>query len=142
MSTYPGAPPQPPARPPGFGHSQLVVIIREPVGAMGMITPLVTIDGYPAPAHWGPNPFPTTPGRHRVRVWNRYLWEYGAAEQEVDLLPGQSVEVHYTPPMVTFVRGRIGFTPQGRPGVGALIGFGVLMLAIVIGLFAAVALLG
>ena len=63
MSTYPAAPP--PARPPGFGDSQLVVVIREPVGAMGMITPLVTIDGYPAPARWGPNPFLTTPGRHR-----------------------------------------------------------------------------
>ena len=73
---------------------------------------------------------------------SRYLWEYGAAEQEVDLLPAQSVEVHYTPPVVTFVRGAIGFTPQGRPGVGALIGFGVLVLAVVIGLIAAVALLG
>ena len=141
MSTYPGPPPQPPARPPGFGHSQLVVVIREPAGAMGMISPLVTIDGYPAPARFGPNPFPTTPGRHRIRVSSRYLYEYGAAEQDVDLAPGQSVEVHYSPPLMTFVRGRIGLTPQPRPGLGAMVGFFAGLLVVVIGIIAAVALL-
>lgn len=139
MSTYPGAPP--PTHPPGFGQSQLVLVLREPVGSMGMISPVVTIDGYPAPARWGPNPFPTTPGRHLVRVSNRYLYEYGAAEQVLDLVPGQSVEVHYSPPLITFVRGRIGLTPQPRPGLAAMIGFFVGLLVLVVGLFAVIALL-
>jgi hypothetical protein len=139
VSTYPGAPP--PTHPPGFGQSQLVLVLREPVGSMGMISPVVTIDGYPAPARWGPNPFPTTPGRHQVRVSNRYLYEYGAAEQVVDVAPGQSLEVHYSPPLVTFVRGRIGFAPQGRPGLGVLIAILVALLAVVIGVIAFAALL-
>jgi len=137
VSTYPAQPP--PGLPPTFGRSQLVVTIREPFGAMGMISPLVTIDGYPAPARWGRNAFPTTPGRHSVRVWARYLFEYGAAEQVVDLAPGQSVEVHYSPPMITFVRGRIGFVPQPRPGlVGLLVVLGTMLLFVVLIIVAAI----
>ena len=140
MSTYPVGPP--PQQPPGFGQSQLVLNLRKPFGAMGMIAPVVTIDGYPAPAHWGANPFPTTPGQHRVRVASRYLWEYGAAEQPVDLAPGQSVEVHYSGPLLTFIGGRMGFTPQSRPGAvafGLLLGIPllVLVLAIVVGIVGA-----
>ena len=114
MSTSPAPPP---GYPPHYGHGRLVVIIREPVGALGMIDPLVTIDGYPAPARWGPNAYPIASGRHQLRVWARYLFEYGAAEQVVDIAPGQSLELHYSAPMITFLRGRIGFTPQPRPGM-------------------------
>ena len=111
----------PPHQLPGFGQSQLVLNLRKPVAAMGMISPIATIDGYPAPAGWGPNPFPTTPGRHQVRVSSRYLWEYGAAEHSVDRAPGQSVEVHYSGPLLTFIGGRMGFTPQARPGVVGMV---------------------
>jgi hypothetical protein len=131
VSTYPTPPP---SLPPTFGQSQLVVNIREPFGAMGMISPLVTIDGHPAPAQWGPNAYPTTPGQHHVRVWARYLFEYGAAEQVVDLAPGQSVEVHYSAPVLTFIRGRIGPSPQPRPGMVALLAVlgGVVLLIVLI----------
>ena len=133
MSTYPATPP--PGHPPHYGQGQLVLMIREPVGAMGMVSPLVTIDGYPAPARWGPNAYPVAPGRHSVRVWARYLFDYGAAEQVVDIAPGQSVAVHYSTPMITFVRGRIGFGPQPRPGLAGLVavlGGIVLLLVLVI----------
>ena len=112
MSTYPaGPPPQPP---PGFGQSQLVLNLRKPFGALGMIAPVVTIDGYPAPARWGANPYPTTPGQHRVTAASRYMWEYGAAEQQVDLAPGQSLEVHYSGPLITFIKGRASRRSPGR----------------------------
>ena len=111
-----------------------MVHIREPFGAMGMISPLLTIDGYPAPARWGPNAYPTTPGQHQVRVWARYLFEYGAAEQVVDIAPGQSLEVHYSPPLITFIRGRMGFVPQGRPGLVPLVAVlgGVVLILVLI----------
>lgn len=129
MSTYP----------PSYGQGQLVVMLRKPVGAMGMISPAVTINGYSAPAQWGPNPYPITPGQHQVRVWAKYLFDYGAAEQVVDIAPGQSVEVHYSPPMLTFLRGRIGFAPQPRPGVVPLVVFlGAVVLLIVLGIVAAI----
>jgi hypothetical protein len=108
-----------PYPPPGQG--QLVINIRKPVGAMGMIAPLIKIDGYPAPARWELNTFPVTAGRHLVRISSSYLWEYGGAEQLVDIAPGQSVTVHYSPPLVTFLAGRIGFVPQPRPGLLPLI---------------------
>jgi hypothetical protein len=137
VSSYPTTPP--PGHPTHYGQGQLVVVIREPMGSMGMISPLVSIDGYPAPARWGPNAYPITPGQHRVRVWARYLFEYGGAEQVVDIAPGQSLEVHYSPPMITFVRGRIGFGPQGRPGLaGLLLVLGGLVLIAVLIVLAAI----
>ena len=119
MSSYPAAPQ--PGYPTGYGQGQLVVVIRQPVGSLGMISPLVTI-----------------PGQHRVRVWARYLFEYGAAEQDVDIAPGQSLEVHYSPPMLTFVRGRIGLGPQGRPGLVPLLAVlgGVVLIVVLIVLLA------
>jgi hypothetical protein len=104
-----------------------------------MISPQLTIDGYPAPAQWGRNAFPTTPGRHQVRVWARYLFEYGGVEEVVELAPGQSVEVHYSPPLLTFLRGRIGLTPQPRPGLVPLVAIlGVVVLVVVLVIIAAI----
>jgi hypothetical protein len=72
-------------------------------------------------------------------VWARYLFEYGAAEQVVDLAPGHSVEVHYTSPLLTFVPGRIGFVPQPRPGVLPLVLIlGAVVLVVVVIIVAAV----
>ena len=71
-------------------------------------------------------------------VWARYLFEYGAAEQDVDIAPGQSLEVHDSPPMLTFVRGRIGFGSQGRPGLVPLVAVlgGVVLIVVLIVLLA------
>lgn len=96
---------------------QLVAHLRKPIGAMGMITPRLSIDGYPAPAQWGPNAYPVAPGRHLVKGSANYLWEFGGAEQVVEVLPGQTVAVHYTPPLLTFIGGRMGFSEQPRAGM-------------------------
>ena len=55
--------------------------------------------------------------------------------------------MHYSPPMITFVRGRIGFVPQPRPGLVGLavvVGGTVLLLVLVIAaaILTAEALLG
>ena len=97
-------------------NGQLVAHLRKPFGALGMITPRLTIDGYPAPAQWGPNAYPVAPGRHLVTGSANYLWEFGTAEQVVEINPGQSVDLHYSPPLITFIGGRMGFSEQPRPG--------------------------
>jgi hypothetical protein len=35
----------------------------------------------------------------------------------VDVPPGQTVEVHYSGPVMTMMGGKLGFTPQPRPGM-------------------------
>ena len=112
--------------------------LRKPRGPLtaSMISPRATIDGYPAPVRWGQNAFPVIPGPHHVHVGVNYLWEYGPADQPVTIYPGQSVEVHYSPPMVTLgVRGRIGFEPQpvaGMAVVWATVAIPVVVLLIVV----------
>lgn len=103
---------------------QLVLNLRKPRGPLSasMISPRATIDGYPAPVRWEQNAFPVTPGQHHVHVAASYLWEYGPADQPVTIYPGQSVEVHYSPPLATLgVRGRIGFEPQPVAGMAFVV---------------------
>ena len=50
------SPQQPQGRPQPYGGGptgELVINLQKPFGAMGMISPVVSIDGYPAPASWG-----------------------------------------------------------------------------------------
>lgn len=109
---------QPPSSQPGT-PGQLVLNLRKPFDPLSasLITPKATIDGYPAPVRWEQNQFPVTPGQHHLHLSATYLWEYGAADQTVQVAPGQSVEVHYSPPLITFLRGRIGFERQPLRGL-------------------------
>ena len=137
----PGAQGQP--QPYGGGPTgELVVTLQKPFGAMGMITPIVTIDGYPATATWGRNSFPAPTGVRRVDVASSYLWTYGRASMTVDVQQGRTSEVFYIGPMWTIgMGGRMGTEPQKRPGKGLFIGLmafiaAVLVLAIVLGALA------
>lgn len=103
----------------------LVLNLKKPWGSMGMITPKATIDGYPAPVRWGRNEFPAPAGPRRVQLSCTYTWEYGQASDTVPVEPDRRVEVFYAPPMLTFLRGRIGPVEQQRPGRTAML----LMLA-------------
>ena len=129
--------PYPQSQPHPAPMGQLVLNLRKPQGpfSASIISPRATIDGYPAPVRWEQNAFPVTPGPHHVHVAASYLWQYGPADQPVTIYPGQSVEVHYSPPAVTLgVRGRIGFAPQpvaGMAAVWVILGIPVLVLLIV-----------
>lgn len=114
-------PPQPPGQQSPFTGptGQLVLNLKKPWGSMGMITPQVTIDGYPATAQWGRNEFSTPAGPRRVECSVTYLWKYGRAADIVPVEPNSRVEVFYTPPMLTFLGGRIG--PVEQPRRGALV---------------------
>lgn len=120
MTIPPPLVPQPFSNQPSSSQPGLVLDLRKPVGGMGMIAPVVAIDGYLAPATWGPNFYPAPAGRRHVRVTTRYLWEFGAAEADADVFPGQTAVLHYTPPWLTFMAGRIGPTVQPRGGAVVL----------------------
>jgi hypothetical protein len=116
---------------------QLVLTLRKPLGllAASMISPVVTIDGYPAPAHWEQNLYPVVAGQHHLQVSSSYLWRYGTADLPIMMYPGRSVEVHYSGPVVTFLRGSIGFEPQPRPGMPvfwAIIALPIVLVALVL----------
>ena len=122
-------------QPPGAGGptGELVLNLRKPFGAMGMISPVVAIDGYPAGSTWGRNSFRVPAGVRQVDVAQTYLWTYGRASQPVDVQPGRSSEVFYSGPTVTFgFGGAIGPGPQKRPGTGLLIGVLVVVAALLL----------
>ena len=131
---HPVAPFGPPAgQPERFpGQGELVLHLRKPpgLGSAAMISPVVTIDGYPAPAHWETNHYPVPPGVRTVCVESQYLWRYGRQQLAVQVPPGQRVEVHYTGPLTAFGAGAMGYSPQPRPGkvASAVILSGALLL--------------
>ena len=104
-------------------------------GSAAMITPKLTIDGYPVPVRWQTNVYPVLPGRRHVVAEASYLWTFGRAEADADVPPGQTVELHYSSPVITFLRGSIGPTEQPRRGALALallLGLPVALLLVVI----------
>lgn len=121
----------------GYGPGptgELVINLRKPFGAMGMISPVVTIDGYPAPAGWGRNAFPAPAGVRQVDVAQTYLWTYGRASLAVPVQPGVTSEIFYSGPMATLgFGGALGTEPQKRPGTWmfiAIVAFVALVLVI------------
>ncbi|MGI3784120.1 MAG: hypothetical protein ACRYG2_25440 [Janthinobacterium lividum] len=131
-------PQQPQPQPYGGGPTgELVINLRKPFGAMGMISPVVTIDGHPAGSGWGRNSFRVPAGVRQIDVAQSYLWTYGRASKPVDVQPGGTSEIFYSGPMATFgFGGAIGEAPQRRPGTGLFIGLmvfvGVLLLLVVV----------
>lgn len=123
----------------GGATGELVINLKKPVGAMGMISPVVTIDGYPAPCSWGRNAFPAPAGVRRVDVAQTYLWTYGRASMPVTVTPGATTEVYYAGPMATMLAGAIGLQPQQRPGRAFFIGIMVFVaVVLLVGILAAV----
>ncbi len=122
------------------GPTGVVVLqLRKPWGSMGLITPVVRFDGYPVPAGWGRTEIVAPAGVRQVSVACRYWWQYGFAQDPVPVRPGEHVEVHYSPPLLTFIGGRIGPQQQPRPGVvGFAVAMGVLALALLVGILGAV----
>jgi len=104
---------------PAYPQGQLLLNLRKPFGLLSsaLISPLVKIDGYPATARWEQNSYPVPAGNRQIEVASNYLWEYGRATMGVDVPPGQTVEVHYSGPVMTMMGGKLGFTPQPRPGM-------------------------
>ena len=132
---------QPPASQPFNGPTGVLVLnLKKPWGSMGMITPLATIDGYPAQVQWGHNEFTAPAGPRQVQLSCTYMWEYGRASDTVPVQPSSRVEVFYAPPMLTFMRGRVGPVEQQRPGrIGVIAILVVLLIVAALIVFGAIA---
>lgn len=107
---------------------------------LSMITPTVRIDGYPMQASYGENTVPVVPGRHQLDVHAQWMWQYGKAQQQFDVVAGQATELWYAAPLVTFMAGNLGPTKQKMPGALALLTvLGVVLLVVVLIVVLAVA---
>ncbi len=108
-----------------------------------LIAPTLTIDGYVAPVPSdGTRQFPIMSGRHHLQAHSQWMRRYGHAAIDIDVAPGQHLEVFYAPPYHQFINdGSMGLTTQTRKGRGLIIGMWVALLLVVLLPVAAVAVL-
>ena len=87
-----------------------------------MIVPSCTINGHTVPTRYGVQDLVVWPGRNHVALQAQWMRTYGQAAIDVDVAPGQVVEVFYAAPLHQFTKGAIGLTKQSRPGKAPLFG--------------------
>ena len=102
--------------------------------ASNPVPPKLTIDGYDAPTMVaGTTHIPIMSGRHQLRASAWWLRRFGHAVIDVDIAPGETVEVFYATPHHQLVRhGSMGLTPQVRKGLAGFVTFLVLFVVIVL----------
>ncbi len=101
---------------------------------ISMITPKVQIDGFPAPSQYGENVYPVAPGPHTVSAHAQWMWQYGKAQEQVAPGPGETAELWYAPPVMTFMSGAMGRTKQSHPGLMILLLLCGVAIAFVVGI--------
>lgn len=100
--------------------------IQGSVMTSNMLTPTCRINGHPVPTRYGTQDLTVWPGPNHLELEAQWMRTYGQAAIDVEVAPGQVVEVFYATPLHQFTTGNIGLTKQKRPGMGCLwIGFGV-----------------
>jgi hypothetical protein len=97
-----------------------------------MIVPTCTINGHVVPTRYGPQDLVVWPGRNTIALQAQWMRTYGQAALDVDVAPGQVVEVFYAPPWHQFTTGSIGLTKQPRKGTAFLVGCLVVPLVLVV----------
>lgn len=70
------------------------------------------------------------------------MWKYGKAELPVQVAQDQTVDVLYALPVLTFVKGAIGFAPVKAPGKLWLVLFILAVVGGALALMIVAALLG
>ena len=122
--------PQPGAYPPQGGGAVALTLKYHPLAfLLGLLKPIVQLDGHQAGNAWGRTVVPVPAGQHHVHVHVPYLLppRVGVADLGVTVHPGQTVELEYRAPMVAFMRGALGAAPQKYPGMGVTIGLFVVL---------------
>lgn len=129
---------QGPQFPGGQGYVAVNMLKPSGWGSASMISPLIAIDGFSAPAQWQRNVFPVPVGRRHLTAQSNYLWTFGRAELDVEVATEQTVEVYYAGPLLTFLGGRMGFEPQKRGGmIPLLVVLGFVVIVVVLGIIGA-----
>jgi hypothetical protein len=125
--------PQPPAFAP---DAVLSFTVQGNLMTSNWIAPSLTIDGHPAEVPiTGTRQIPIMAGRHHLRAHSEWLRQYGHAVMDIDVSPGEIVQVFYAPPhQNVFNEGSMGSDPQPRKGRGYAIAvwtvIGLLMLSV------------
>ncbi|TMR11270.1 hypothetical protein ETD86_36315 [Nonomuraea turkmeniaca] len=90
---------------------------------LGMITPMIVLNGHPMLGQWGRNTIPLPPGQHHLHVHLPYFLpaKIGPADLTVWLQPGMALELEYRAPMWAHSRGALGSAPQPWNGKGCII---------------------
>lgn len=109
----------------------LTLTLRKPWGGTPA-PPLVRINGQPVASRWGSNDYLLPAGSVEVSASAQFLTEYGRASTTLPAAPGEIIELHYSPPALTMLDGRIGSRPQRSAGVRGLVIFGVAFTALII----------
>ncbi|SDU95148.1 hypothetical protein SAMN04488544_2473 [Microlunatus sagamiharensis] len=116
----------------GLASSDRAVLelqIRKPWGGgTNASSTMVRVNGQLVPSEWGANRYLVPAGAIRVSVWIEYLTDHGRASTTITVSPGDRTVLHYSPPALTLLDGRIGTERQRRPGA---LGLGIFFLAFV-----------
>ncbi len=126
---YPGATPQ--GMPPFNAVGNLRVNIQGSIMTSNVITPTLLVDGRQMPSEYGSNDHLVAAGRHHIELYAQWMRRYGQASIDVDVRPGENVEVFYAAPLHQFTTGNIGLVKQKRKGLALLI----VMLAVILSIF-------
>lgn len=126
---------------PAAGTGIIRLTIQGSVMTSNMIAPTATINGHPVPTSYGTQNLTVWPGRNHLALQAQWLRTYGQAAIDVDVAPGQVVDVWYAAPMHQFTTGNIGLTKQPRKGLGCFVAlmvgiFGFLFLMASVAIFA------
>lgn len=77
------------------------------------------VDGQPVACQLGANSVPLAAGRHRLALGGLLRRRpFGGVVMDVDVRPGEVVNVFYAPPLNKWTAGNIGLVPQQHTGLG------------------------
>ena len=107
---------------PQQAQSTLRLYVQGSILTNSMLPPKAVINGTPVPVAYGSNDIPVYPGPIHIDMSCQWLRTYGQAAIDVNVEPGQLLQVFYAAPFHQFARGNIGLTKQKHKGLGFLIG--------------------
>ncbi|GAA1476945.1 hypothetical protein GCM10009623_13910 [Nocardioides aestuarii] len=96
------------------------------------VTPTVMLNHEFLPVKYGENVFPVLPGSHQLHIHTDWIWTYGKVRRPVEIRTGESVELWYAAPALTFLPGRLGVGKQRHAGLVGLVVFLVLVVALMV----------
>ena len=98
-----------------------------------LVVPTVRINGHAIPVKYGTNDLQVWAGVNDLHIHCQWAWQYGVAQERLEVPAGGVVERHYAMPWMTFFRGALGPVPPRRPGLGcftAMIAVAILSLLV------------
>lgn len=118
---------------------------RPPVVNAAFARPTVTLNGRPVPGAWGRSVYPVPAGQYQVDAAVYTMIRFGQASYGLNVLPGKTAEVYYSPSTNGMVPGAMGAEPQRTPGltyaIVVYVVLGIILLTLIGGMIAMFAVL-